>query len=386
MDFNDTLLTSKLVLESDAVPLIVGHTGIGKTALLQQLAIDIDAHLITIDANLLKEGEIGGLPTLEDHPFLIDKEESMRKVTVYALHYKLLEVAELLTANPRRQIILFIDELNRCEHVVQQELMNLILNREINGFKIPPHVLVVAAMNPSSKYETYAESYYQVVDMDPAQEDRFVWIEMEAHPTAWLNWGSAKGNIVNGEKVTKIHPDILEFIATFPEYLQTLNSAESIKASPRGWERVSNSYYVYLESKPKYPHRIFFHVVKGNVGLIAAQEFLNFLENCKNPLLKPQDIFASSKLSPDILAEIRLENHSRLYLISKHCLDYLAELSFPRQEYVEIFCQILKLYPPDLKMAVMQDIKLNYPENLYAQFLQVASFVDDYFQLYSYIA
>lgn len=28
-------------------------------------------------------------------------------------------------------VLLFIDELNRCEHAVQQELMNLILNREI---------------------------------------------------------------------------------------------------------------------------------------------------------------------------------------------------------------------------------------------------------------
>ena len=38
--------------------------------------------------------------------------------------------------------MLFIDELNRCEHAVQQELMNLILNREINGFKMPEEVRV----------------------------------------------------------------------------------------------------------------------------------------------------------------------------------------------------------------------------------------------------
>ena len=35
-----------------------------------------------------------------------------------------------------RRVLLFIDEINRAEHAVQQELMNLILNREINGFSL----------------------------------------------------------------------------------------------------------------------------------------------------------------------------------------------------------------------------------------------------------
>lgn len=65
-------------------------------------------------------------------------------------------------------VLLFIDELNRCEHAVQQELMNLILNREINGYKLNKDVKILAAMNPSNEYG--AELDYQVVDMDPAQK------------------------------------------------------------------------------------------------------------------------------------------------------------------------------------------------------------------------
>ena len=49
-------------------------------------------------------------------------------------------------------VLLFIDELNRCEHAVQQELMNLILNREINGYKLNKDVKILAAMNPSNEY------------------------------------------------------------------------------------------------------------------------------------------------------------------------------------------------------------------------------------------
>ena len=66
----------------------------------------------------------------------------------------------------------------------KQELMNLILNREINGYKLHDNVNILAAMNPSNKYDSDFD--YQVVDMDAAQENRFVWLNMESDENAWL--------------------------------------------------------------------------------------------------------------------------------------------------------------------------------------------------------
>ena len=65
MDFTSTKMTARLVLESGWVPLIVGESGIGKTALVRELACEMKAECVSVDANLLKEGEIGGLPTVE---------------------------------------------------------------------------------------------------------------------------------------------------------------------------------------------------------------------------------------------------------------------------------------------------------------------------------
>ena len=64
MNFNDTLQSVELVLASGDVPLIVGESGIGKTALAKALSEQYDWELVVIDGNLLKEGEIGGLPTV----------------------------------------------------------------------------------------------------------------------------------------------------------------------------------------------------------------------------------------------------------------------------------------------------------------------------------
>ena len=64
MNFIDTLRSVELVLAAGEVPLLVGETGIGKTSLAHQLAEKHGWTLIHIDGNLLKEGEIGGLPTI----------------------------------------------------------------------------------------------------------------------------------------------------------------------------------------------------------------------------------------------------------------------------------------------------------------------------------
>ena len=184
MNFIDTLKSVDLILSTGEVPLIVGESGIGKTALANKLAKENDWSLIVIDGNLLKEGEIGGLPTIESYVGVNSNGyKTEKKTTVYAFHNKLREIDEEISKS--KTVLLFIDEINRCEHTVQQELMNLILNREINGYKLHDDVKILAAMNPSSKYGSDFD--YQVVDMDAAQENRFVWLNMESDHTQWIN-------------------------------------------------------------------------------------------------------------------------------------------------------------------------------------------------------
>ena len=57
-----------------------------------------------------KEGEIGGLPIVEAGR------------TKYATHYKLVEIDQALKNNKYKGVLLFIDELNRCEHAVRKSL------------------------------------------------------------------------------------------------------------------------------------------------------------------------------------------------------------------------------------------------------------------------
>jgi hypothetical protein len=374
MNFTETLKSADLVLATGEVPLIVGESGIGKTALAKELASANSWSLIVIDGNLLKEGEIGGLPTIEEY-FSVDYEGNRveRKTTVYAVHNKLKEIDEEIAKG--KTVLLFIDEINRCEHTVQQELMNLILNREINGFRLPQDVKILAAMNPSSKYGSDFD--YQVVDMDAAQENRFVWLSMEPDYLQWLDWALDAG----------IDQRITEFISTFPEYLHKIND-DDIRATPRSYERISKLYKIYKDKKGSVPRAVFLNVIKGNVGRLIAEEFLSFIETEHRPLISYEEVFLTEALQEAFIERVKNESHTRLYLSAKNILKNLeANLKNYNNEpgdYISRFIEFLKIYPVDLMIGIMKDIKHSYAE-IYKHAIENEDFVEAYFETYSLI-
>ena len=374
MNFKDTLISAELVLETGEVPLIIGESGIGKTALAKKLSNKNNFKLVVIDGNLLKEGEIGGLPTIESYKS-IDSNGNFqeKKATIYAVHTKLKEIdEEILNGN---KVLLFIDEINRCEHTVQQELMNLILNREINGYKLHNDVKILAAMNPSNKY---GEDFdYQVVDMDAAQENRFVWLNIENDYIDWISWAIEFG----------IETEVIEFISTFPEYLQKINE-EDVRATPRSYERISKTLKLYKEKKEIIPRAVFLNVIKGNVGRVIAEEFISFIESNHEALISFEKVFCRNYIDEEVIEIIKKETHTRLYLTAINILKILESniFSFEKESsfYINRFVKFLKLYPIDLMVGIMKDMKNNYPV-IYKLALEDQEFVDAYFEAYSAI-
>jgi MoxR-like ATPase len=164
LSFKSVMGPLKMTLLAKKVPIIVGGHGIGKTSIAKFISKDMGWGFAHIDGNLLKEGEIGGLPTVVGEAgvpeefkeevltfakTLFTKLKEENKVlakyvqnfyskvkngkddttgnlrTVYAIHHVLAKVDKWVKENPETPILLFIDEINRCEHAVQQELMNL---------------------------------------------------------------------------------------------------------------------------------------------------------------------------------------------------------------------------------------------------------------------
>lgn len=374
MNFIDTLKSVDLVLASGEVPLIVGETGIGKTALAKEIADANSWSLIVIDGNLLKEGEIGGLPTIEPYTRVNRRGDKVeKKATVYAVHHKLRAIDEEISQG--KTVLLFIDEINRCEHTVQQELMNLILNREINGYTLPAGVKIIAAMNPSNKYGSDFD--YQVVDMDVAQENRFVWLYMEPDYIQWLDWAVDTG----------LEPKVIEFISTFPEYLLKINE-EDIRATPRSYERISSLYKIYQQQKDSVPRSVFINVIRGNVGKLIAEEFVSFIESDYRSLISYAEVFSGKSLPASVIEKVKSESHTRLYLSAKNILKSLEAKIIKGDDdtsfAVDRLIEFLTTYPVDLRIGIMKDMKRSYPE-VYKHALENEAFVEAYFASYRLI-
>ncbi|MBS4914042.1 MAG: AAA family ATPase [Veillonella sp.] len=369
MNFVETMKSVELVLEAGQVPLLVGETGIGKTSLAHRLAVKNGWSLVTIDGNLLKEGEIGGLPTVDSFTRRLEDGSTVtEKVTVYAIHYKLKQIADKMAAG--HQVVLFIDEINRCEHAVQQELMNLILNREINGFVLGSKVHIVAAMNPTNSYD------YQTVEMDVAQQNRFVWLHMEPDYMQWLDWAAE----------AHLEPMVMEFISTYPEYLHKMND-DDIYATPRSYERVSALYAMYKRNPEAVGKDVFFNVIRGNVGKVIAREFISFVEADHAPLISFDDVFKGDVLSDSVKERLGKESHTRLYLTAKNLMRVIelrANQLFvdtkAAQSVVTRFMEFMANYPEDLQMAVMKDVRNNFPR-FYEQAIENDNFVNAFFDL-----
>ena len=363
MNFIDTMASVELVLAAKQVPLLVGETGIGKTSLAARVAAEHDWELVTIDGNLLKEGEIGDLPSVETvtHTDGHGNTHSV-KTTVYAVHHTLEHVAQAVDKG--RQVLLFIDEINRAEHAVQQELMNLILNREINGFSLSDQVRIIAAMNPEDSFD------YQTIDMDPAQQNRFVWLYMNADYMQWIDWAIGAG----------IEEKVIEFISSYPEYLNQRHE-DDIDATPRSFERVSGLYTIYKNQEGSaYSREVFMNVIRGNVGKLIAEAFVNFVESDQEPLITFDDVLAAVHKPGAIMSmaeQVKGESPTRLYVAAKNMLHRLNRNS--NAEEVHHFIEFLTLYPGDLRVAVMKDLRNTY-ERVYAYAIEDDLFVDTFFE------
>lgn len=94
-------------------------------------------------------------------------------------------------------------------------------------------------------------------------------------------------------------------------------------------------------------------------------------------------MFQDDQLSLEIIARVKVESHTRLYLIAKNILAALDKKEVLETD-IKRFVEFLEIYPVDLGLGIMQDIKENH-DSVYKLCLQNEAFVEMYFRAYSEI-
>ena len=293
-------------------PLICGPHGIGKSQIVKKIADEINGYCITIEGGVLKEGEITGIPyqTKDENGntvfrFLsyyaierIQKKEKeiFEKYNNSRVEKSILEGDEnyfsrndlspteriqLIRNQEIEPVIIFIDEINRTENTVYKELMNILLTRTVNGYVLPWWVFFVGAMNPSTLGSVYATN-----EMDPAQLDRFIKINVKEDYKEWIKYAEN----------SNIDKSIIDFISFHPKCLSSREKFEDEELStptPRGWDMIDTiiksvpllkCFFNENENKENVERIDLRHILTAKLGSATALMFFENQKNTENPI------------------------------------------------------------------------------------------------------
>lgn len=171
------------------VPLIWGHTGIGKTELVEEYAAANNMDCIVIHVAQLEPSDFVGLYKIDEDnrtsncppnwlPYKTADGKEGRKLEVKN-GKDLKNVMQTLcqehsgVINPNGGIV-FLDEVNRGHEDIRQALYQFLSRKKIHTYQLPANYYIVAAANPGS-----GSGGYEVYDFDPALINRFAHVRFK---------------------------------------------------------------------------------------------------------------------------------------------------------------------------------------------------------------
>lgn len=202
--------------------MIWGQPGIGKSQIIRQVGKNTNRPVIDIRLLLKDPADIGGLPYFDP-----DSKE-MR----YARPAEFPQVGDIL-----ENAIILMDELSSAPQTVQAAALGLVLERQVNDYKLPDTVMMVAAGNRSTDGTVHSS-------MPQPLRNRFHHVNLTLSSDDWLEW-AMKSNVA---------VEVQSFIKSSPEKLNQFDpksKAVYAYATPRSWEFVSEEIvkFNYLKSQ-----------------------------------------------------------------------------------------------------------------------------------------
>lgn len=236
----------QLCLAARRSPMLMGGTGVGKSAILQAYAQKHKIGFISRDLSLMEPPDLVGMPKLDGD------------------RTRFLSPAFL----PREGKGLFVlEEINRAPEYMRAPCLMLLTDRSLNDYRLPEGWLPVAAINP-------AEDGYEAAELDPAMLSRFVLINVVPDRDEWLFWA----------RENHVHSLVLAYVAS------DLSVFDSPLSNPRSWTYVSD--LLHADDTLKTDSSLLRAAVAGCVGIERATAFMRFCKGSVLPLGAKQ-IFSS---------------------------------------------------------------------------------------------
>ena len=235
-----------------------GPPGIGKTALYEQMAKELDADYEVFLTATMDPTDVSGIPNANGVLTTFLPPERLVNLTGY-------------NKNGKFTIATF-EDLPACNEQVFAALFRLFHEREVGGYKIRDNVLMCATGNRSGDRAGAQE-------LPTALANRFVHYELGVDSDEWCRWAM----------LNSIDPIVIAFISQTggKQYLHNFNpdSGETCFPSPRSVAKASMLYKIFGDQP-----NLLMASLAGCCGENWASTFINFAQ-VKEKLIPVKDIF-----------------------------------------------------------------------------------------------
>ncbi len=307
--------TLPLLVEAKEPCMVWGQPGIGKSDIAEAVARATGRQYIDVRALLLDPVDLRGIPWR-------DKNDRTRWASPEFLP----------PSNDNGRFLINLEELPSAVPMVQAALYQLVLNRRIGEYELPPGASLIACGNRENDRGV-------VHRMVAPLASRFVHLELKSDHRDWCAWAAGAG----------IAPEAIFFISCRPDLLNDFDPQSKEKAfpCPRTWHKVSNIVNQRANLAPNIERALF----RGAVGDGAAVVFSAFLKIWRQ-IPHPTDVIAD----PDN-AEVPTESDvlvslcGALYNIADHT-NFDAIVAYARRlrrEIGEFLVTMSLKRDPDLK-------------------------------------
>ena len=220
--------THRIPPEKQRPVLLIGPPGIGKTAIMKQIAEETGCGLVAYAMTHHTRQSAIGLP------FISQREYGGRTVSVteYTMSEIVAAIYDYMGTTGKRSGILFLDEINCVSETLTPVMLQLLQNKTFGNVPLPEDWIIVAAGNPPE----YNKS---VRELDMVTLDRVKHIDVEADLAIWQDYARAQG----------VHPAVRTYLSVFPDHFYKITDTDrgQLFVTARGWEDLSLMLSAYEE-------------------------------------------------------------------------------------------------------------------------------------------
>lgn len=209
---------------------LIGAPGIGKTAIMEQVAHELDIGIISYSMSHHTRQSALGLPLITHESY----DGKTFDISEYTMSEIIASIYRVMKNSEKKEGILFLDEVNCVSETLAPTMLQFLQMKRFGTHFMPEGWVIVTAGNPPQ----YNKS---VREFDIATMDRLKIIDVEPEYKVWREYATTRG----------IHGAILSYldIRKHDFYLIETSLKGKSYVTPRGWEDLSAMIYMYEENK-----------------------------------------------------------------------------------------------------------------------------------------